>query len=40
VRKDQYNTVQFEEVQAEGLRLEVQLQPKYSGGVLEWKVNQ
>lgn len=37
-KKDEYNTVRFNPVLAEGLRIEVQLQEKFSGGVHEWKV--
>ncbi|MDB6030687.1 MAG: hypothetical protein JWM16_1025, partial [Verrucomicrobiales bacterium] len=40
VRSDTYNKVAFKGVQAEGLRLEVQLQPNFSGGILEWKVRE
>jgi hypothetical protein len=35
---DAFNTVQFNKVKTTGVRMEVLLQPKYSGGVLEWKV--
>jgi hypothetical protein len=38
VSKDTFNRVEFEPVKTNGIRLEVQLQPKYSGGILEWKV--
>lgn len=38
VEKDQYNTVAFTPVETDALRLEVQLQPEWSGGILEWKV--
>jgi uncharacterized protein len=34
---DQYNRVAFAPVTTRALRIEVQLQPKYSGGILEWK---
>ncbi|MDR1491948.1 MAG: glycoside hydrolase family 127 protein [Planctomycetaceae bacterium] len=37
VKKDQYNTVQFDTVETRGLRMEIQLQDEMSGGVLEWK---
>ena len=37
---DTYNRVTFKPVEAEGLRLEVQLQPNYSAGILEWKVGE
>ena len=36
--KDQFNRVSFEPVQTPALRIEVQLQPKFSGGILEWQV--
>ena len=35
---DRYNSVAFEPVTTRTLRLEVQLQEKWSGGLLEWKV--
>ncbi len=38
VEKDRYNLVTFLPVPTGGLRLEVALQPKWSAGVLEWKV--
>lgn len=38
VAKDRYNPVSFAPVTTGGLRIELQLQPKFSGGVLEWKV--
>jgi len=38
VEKDRFNTVTFEPVQTDALRLEVVLQPDFSGGVLEWKI--
>ena len=38
VEKDRYNVVRFAPVTTAGLRIELQLQPKFSGGVLEWKV--
>ncbi|MCC6675814.1 MAG: glycoside hydrolase family 127 protein [Phycisphaerales bacterium] len=38
VEKDRYNAVKFKPVKTDGLRLEVDLQPQYSGGILEWKV--
>ncbi|MDO4557363.1 MAG: glycoside hydrolase family 127 protein [Planctomycetia bacterium] len=37
VKPDQYNAVSFDPVTTSGVRLEVQLQPEKSGGVLEWK---
>ncbi|MEX0714786.1 MAG: beta-L-arabinofuranosidase domain-containing protein [Pirellulales bacterium] len=36
--RDQFNAVRFEPVTARELRLEVELQPRYSGGILEWQV--
>lgn len=38
VARDQYNMVTFEPVRTTALRIEVQLQPDYSGGVLEWRL--
>jgi hypothetical protein len=35
---NQMNSIKFKPVETRGLRLEVQLQPDFSGGVLEWKV--
>lgn len=37
-RKDQFNKVTFEPVETTALRLEVQLAPGLSGGILEWRV--
>ncbi|MBN1513250.1 MAG: glycoside hydrolase family 127 protein [Phycisphaerae bacterium] len=37
-RSDQVNRLRFDPVETTGLRLEVQLQPEFSGGVLEWAV--
>ena len=34
-----YNKVTFRPAQTTGLRIEVKLQPDFSGGILEWKVN-
>lgn len=36
--KDQYNTVTFAPVTTTTLKLEIQLQDGFSGGILEWKV--
>jgi len=36
-KKDAYDTVEFKTVETTGLRLEIQLQEGFSGGVLEWK---
>jgi len=38
VAKDKFNKVVFAPVTTSALRLEVQLQPKFSGGVLEWRI--
>jgi hypothetical protein len=38
VKRDQYNRVEFDPVTTDGLRLEVDLQQGFSGGILEWKV--
>jgi hypothetical protein len=39
VTKDAYDTVTFDQITTDALRIEVQLQDGYSGGILEWKVN-
>ena len=36
---DAFNTVEFEPVKTTALRLDVQLKPEVSGGILEWKVD-
>lgn len=38
IDRDNWNTVRFESISTDGLRLEVQLQPEFSGGILEWRV--
>ncbi len=38
-KKDAYNTVNFKPVVTAGLRIKVKLQPDFSGGIIEWKVN-
>ncbi|MBE0640295.1 MAG: glycoside hydrolase family 127 protein [Bacteroidales bacterium] len=38
VLKDQMNTIEISQVKTTAMRLEIQLQPDYSGGILEWKV--
>ena len=40
VAKDRLNAVSFEPVTTTALRVEVQLQPNFSGGVLEWRLPQ
>jgi len=37
VERNQFNAVEFEPVEATGLRLEAQLQKDFSGGILEWR---
>jgi hypothetical protein len=39
VALDKFNTVEFKPVTTQALRLEVQLQPNFSGGILEWKTS-
>ena len=36
--KDGWNRMSFAPVNTSALRLEVQLQPDFSGGILEWRV--
>ncbi len=38
VGKDKFNKVTFEAVKTNALRLEIQFEEGFSGGVLEWKV--
>ena len=38
VKLNAFNRVSFKAVETTGLRVEVQLQPNFSGGILEWKV--
>jgi hypothetical protein len=38
VEKDKLNRVMFEPVTTAGVRLQVELQEKFSGGILEWRV--
>jgi hypothetical protein len=38
VEKDTFNSVPFEPVTTKQLRITVQLQPQFSGGILEWRV--
>jgi DUF1680 family protein len=37
--RDQFNSVTFEAVKTDALRLEIQLQKDYSAGVLEWSID-
>ncbi len=39
VEKDKFNAVAFKPVTTKALRLEVELQPSFSGGILEWRVS-
>jgi hypothetical protein len=39
VAKDQYNKLRFKPVTTSGLRIEAKLQPEWSAGIQEWKVN-
>jgi hypothetical protein len=39
IAKDKYNCIRFQPVETAALRLEVNLQPGLSGGILEWKVD-
>ena len=38
VARDEFNRVTFEPVTTRALRIEVQLQPDFSGGILEWRL--
>jgi hypothetical protein len=38
VNRDTWNEIQFEPVQTTALRLEAVLQPEFSGGILEWRI--
>ena len=38
MKKDDWNRVEFPAVETTALRIEVQLQPEFSGGILEWQV--
>jgi len=40
VELDQFNRVSFTPAETTGLKIEVQLQEEYSGGILEWRVGQ
>jgi len=39
VEMDRFNRVSFDPVETKALRIEVQLQSTWSGGILEWRVN-
>ncbi len=38
VKKDRWNSVELQAVEATALRITVQLEPQFSGGILEWKI--
>jgi hypothetical protein len=38
VEKDKFNRATFEPVTTTAIRLEVQLQENFSGGILEWRL--
>lgn len=40
VEKDKFNKVSFESVEATKVRLKVELQPEFSGGILEWRIGE
>jgi hypothetical protein len=39
VETDAWNRVEFDPIETTALRLEVQLQPGFSGGILEWRID-
>ncbi len=39
VHKDRYNEIQFDPVTTTAIRLVVDLQPRYTAGILEWQMN-
>ena len=39
VEKDKFNKVSFDPVNAQSLRIELQLQPDFSAGILEWRTD-
>jgi hypothetical protein len=39
LEKDKFNKVEFEPVHTMSLRLEGQLQPDFSAGILEWRID-
>ena len=38
IARDQWNKMAFQPVNTAALKIEVELQPNYSGGILEWRV--
>ncbi len=39
VEKDKFNKVTFDPVETTSIRIELQLQPDFSAGILEWRIN-
>ncbi|NIP24802.1 MAG: transcriptional initiation protein Tat [Phycisphaerae bacterium] len=39
VEKDKFNKVSFDQINTQSLRIEVQLQPDFSAGILEWRTD-
>ena len=39
VEKDKFNKVSFDPVRTQSLRIDVQLQPEFSAGILEWQTD-
>jgi DUF1680 family protein len=39
LKKDKFNSVKFDLVRTSALRLEAQLQPNFSAGILEWRID-
>ncbi|HOZ47786.1 MAG TPA: glycoside hydrolase family 127 protein [Candidatus Hydrogenedentes bacterium] len=40
LEKDRFNAVTFDAVATDALRIEVQLRPEFSGGILEWRLSE
>ena len=40
LKKDGWSVVRFPAIETAALRMEVQLQPEFSGGILEWRVRE
>jgi len=38
LKKDTYNAIRFGPVESQQFRIEVQLQPGFSGGILQWDI--
>ena len=39
VDKDKFNKVSFDPINTQSLRIEAQLQPDFSAGILEWRTD-